>query len=120
MIQDAVPCEVQALLERQQLNGIPILLSTTSDLSLSGELCGHRIVVTRDNLAVVAEGAEPRLVNHLPLPRVDKFRARRNRLGLSPGLCGRRMGRPRGTRIHSPHGSICSLISWKTFASRAS
>ena len=75
MIQEAVPHDVKELLENQQLNGVPVLLSTTSDLSLGGDLLGHRIVVTRDNLAVVAEDGEPRLVNHLPLNRVEKFRA---------------------------------------------
>jgi len=75
MIQQSVPCEVQELLESQQLNGVPVLLSTSCDLSLSGDLRGHRIVVTRDNLAVVADGSKPRLVNHLPLARVEKFRA---------------------------------------------
>jgi len=75
MIQEPVPCDVKELLENQQLNGVPVLLSTTSDLSLAGEQRGHRIVVTRENLAVVAEGFKPRLVNHLPLTRVEKFRA---------------------------------------------
>ena len=75
MIQETVPCDVKELLENQQLNGVPVLLSTTSDLSLSGDLRGHRIVVTRDNLAVVADGPKPWLVNHLPLARVEKFRA---------------------------------------------
>ena len=74
MIQEDVPGEVKELLERQQLNGVPVLLSTTSDLSLQGDLRGHWIVVTRDHLAVVADGAEPRLVNHLPIARVEKFR----------------------------------------------
>ena len=55
MIQEAVPNDVKELLEVQHLNGVPVLLSTTSDLSLEGNLRGHRIVVTRDNLAVVAE-----------------------------------------------------------------
>ncbi len=74
MIQEPVPGEVKALLESQQLNGIPVLLSTTSDLSLKGDLRGHWIVVTRDHLAVVADGAVPRLVNHVPISRVEKFR----------------------------------------------
>ena len=34
MLQEPVPCEVKELLENQQLNGVPVLLSTTSDLSL--------------------------------------------------------------------------------------
>ena len=77
MIKEAVPCEVKELLENQQLNGVPVLLSTTSDLSLAGDLRGHWIVVTRDNLAVVVvptTRAEPRLVNHFPINRVEKFR----------------------------------------------
>jgi ATP-binding cassette subfamily B protein len=74
MITEAVPGEIKTLLENQQLNGIPVLLSTKSDLSLSGDLRGHWVVVTRDNLAVVADGNEPQLVNHLPIQRVEKFR----------------------------------------------
>ena len=74
MIQEPVPGEVKELLESQQLNGIPVLLSTTSDLSLKGDLRGHWIVVTRDHLAVIADGAQPRLVNHVPIARVEKFR----------------------------------------------
>ncbi len=74
MIQEPVPGDVKELLENQQLNGVPVLLSTTSDLSLKGDLRGHWIVVTRDHLAVVADGALPRLVNHVPIGRVEKFR----------------------------------------------
>jgi ATP-binding cassette subfamily B protein len=74
MIKEAVPGEIKALLENHQLNGIPVLLSTKSDLSLSGDLRGHWVVVTRDNLAVVADGKEPQLVNHLPIQRAEKFR----------------------------------------------
>jgi ATP-binding cassette subfamily B protein len=74
MIQENVPCEVKELLEAQQLNGVPVLLSTTSDLSLAGDLRGHWIVATRDHLSVVADGIKPRLVNALPLARVGKFR----------------------------------------------
>jgi ATP-binding cassette subfamily B protein len=74
MIQEDVPCKVKELLDDQQLNGVPVLLSTNSDLSLTGELRGHWVVVTRDHLAVVADGIKPRLVNALPLERVEKFR----------------------------------------------
>ena len=74
MIQEPVPGEVKELLESQQLNGVPVLLSTTSDLSLAGDLRDHWIVVTRDHLAVVSDGAQPRLVNHVPISRVEKFR----------------------------------------------
>ena len=74
MIQEPVPGEVKELLENQQLNGIPVLLSTTSDLSLKGDLRGHWIVVTREHLAVVSDGDQPRLVNHVPISQVEKFR----------------------------------------------
>ena len=74
MLKESVPCEVKELLEHQQLNGVPVLLSTTSDLSLTGDLRGHWIVVTHHHLAVVADGVKPRLVNHLALETVEKFR----------------------------------------------
>src|SRR3954452_2973922 len=76
MIQEAVPSEVKELLENQHLNGAPVLLSTTSDLSLTGDMRGHWVVVTHDNLAVVADGKEPRLVDHFPINRVEKFRTK--------------------------------------------
>ncbi len=83
MLKEAVPCAVHELLENQQLNGVPVLLSTTSDLSLAGEPRDHWIVVTQDNLAVVDATAEPTLVDHLPLAEVEKFRAQG---GIGSGL----------------------------------
>jgi hypothetical protein len=73
MLQEPVPCEVKELLENQQLNGVPVLLSTSSDLSLTGDLRAHWIVVTRDHLTVV-DGSKPRLIRHFPLGRVEQFR----------------------------------------------
>jgi len=75
MLKEEVPCQVRELLENQQLNGVPVLLSTTSDLTLGGETRDHWIVVTRDNLAVVETAGEPKLVDHLPINRVAQFRA---------------------------------------------
>src|SRR5688572_11327127 len=75
MLQTPVPDDVKSLLDNHQLNGIPVLLSTTSDLSLTGDVRPHWVVATRENLAVVADGAAPRLVSHVPLARVQKFRA---------------------------------------------
>jgi len=83
MIKEVVPCAVHELLENQQLNGVPVLLSTTSDLSLAGERRDHWIVVTQDNLAVVDATGEPTLVDHLPLAEVEKFRAQG---GIGSGL----------------------------------
>jgi len=75
MLDSPVPHDVKSLLENHQLNGIPVLLSTTSDLSLTGDVRPHWVVATRENLAIVADGAEPRLIGHVPLQRVQKFRA---------------------------------------------
>jgi ATP-binding cassette subfamily B protein len=77
MVQEPVPCDVKELLESRQLNGIPVLLSTSSDLSLAGDLRRHWIIGTRDHLSVVADGAEPQLVNHLKLGSIERFRTHR-------------------------------------------
>lgn len=69
-----IPSEVKELLDRERLNGVPVLLSTTSDLSLPGELRPHWLVVNREHLAVVSAEGAPRLVGHVPLARVEKFR----------------------------------------------
>jgi ATP-binding cassette subfamily B protein len=76
MLKQKVPSQVKELLERHQLNGIPFLLSTTSDLSVSGDLRKHWLVATRENLAVVSDGQSPQVELHLPLRGVEKFRAR--------------------------------------------
>ncbi len=115
MIQEPVPSNVKELLESQQLNGVPVLLSTTSDLSLAGDLLGHRIVVTGDNLAVVAEDRKPRLVNHLPLNRVEKFRRKARSARASSRPTSTTHGSTlHGTRTRWPPDSICLLTSWKT------
>jgi ATP-binding cassette subfamily B protein len=75
MLQETVPFKVKSLLENHDLNGVPVLLSTTSDLSLTGDARPHWVVATHENLAVVADGPELRLVSHVPLARVQKFRA---------------------------------------------
>lgn len=75
MLQEDIPGEVHELLENQGLNGVPVLLSTTTDLGLRGELRKQWLVITRDNVTVVADGQVPRLVNSVPVSRVDKFRS---------------------------------------------
>ena len=75
MLKEEVPCEVRELLENQQLNGVPVLLSTTSDLSLAGEVRDHWIVVTHENLAVVDVSGDPKLVDHLSIKSAVQFRA---------------------------------------------
>jgi ATP-binding cassette subfamily B protein len=76
MQREEVPVRVQELLERQQLNGVPVLLAAVSDLSLPGEIHKQWVVVNRDHLTVVADSHEPRLAFHVPLAHVDQFRTR--------------------------------------------
>ena len=73
--QDDLPVAVKGLLENRGLNGVPVVLSTQTDLGLQGDLRKHWLVITQDNLAVVTDGTTPELVNHLPVSRVDRFRA---------------------------------------------
>ena len=73
--QDDLPAPVKCLLENRGLNGVPVVLSTTTDLGLRGDQRTHWLVLTKDNVAVVADGASPELVNHVPVSRVERFRA---------------------------------------------
>jgi len=76
MLKQEVPSQLKELLDRQQLNGVPVLLSTTSDLSVAGEVREEWVIANRDHLAVVRDGPEPQVEFHVPIPRVEKFRAR--------------------------------------------
>lgn len=78
MSQDEVPCDVKELLDRQGLNGVPVLLSASSDLGLAGEARKQWLVATADNLSVVADGAAPELVRTVPLNRIEKIRSVQN------------------------------------------
>ena len=51
IFKDELPTAVYKELDRRGLNGVPILLSTTSELSLAGKPERHWIVATRDNVA---------------------------------------------------------------------
>ena len=73
--QDDLPIQVKSLLENRGLNGVPVVLSTLTDLGIRGDQRRHWLVITRDNVAVVADGTNPELVNHMPVSRVDRFRA---------------------------------------------
>jgi ATP-binding cassette subfamily B protein len=76
MLKQEVPCQVHELLDRERLNGVPVLLSAASDLSVPGDLTKQWVIANRDHLAVVSGKAEPRVEMHLPIRRVEKFRAR--------------------------------------------
>ena len=55
MLHEELPLAVKNELDVQGLNGVPVLLSTSTDLSLSGSPRRHWIVATHLNVAAVAE-----------------------------------------------------------------
>jgi ATP-binding cassette, subfamily B, bacterial len=74
MFKDELPTAVYKELDRQGLNGVPVLLCTTSDLSLSGRPEKNWIVATRNNVAAVREGDGPTVETHVPVSEVREFR----------------------------------------------
>src|SRR5262245_9901854 len=74
MLQESLPLAVREELDRRGLNGVPVLLSTRTDLSLEGRSAPHWVVVTRDNVAAVSDGDDPQVANHVPVSGVEEFR----------------------------------------------
>jgi ATP-binding cassette subfamily B protein len=76
MIHEELPPSVRNELETQGLNGVPVLLSTTTDLSLSGRPRRHWIVATHQNVIAVADGdgTQPQVEAHVPVAAVEEFR----------------------------------------------
>lgn len=74
MLHEELPTAVKTELNAQGLNGVPVLLSTSTNLSLCGRPRRHWIVATATNVAAVAEGDQPAVEAHLPLAEVEEFR----------------------------------------------
>ena len=81
MLHEELPLAVKKELDVQGLNGVPVLLSTSTDLSLSGKPRRHWIVATHANVAAVSEQAEgaanqpsPRVESYVPVADVQEFR----------------------------------------------
>ncbi|MFN5298824.1 MAG: DUF1854 domain-containing protein [Planctomycetaceae bacterium] len=70
-----LPSGVKQLLEREGLNGVPVVLSAQTDLGLRGEPGSEWLVMTERNVSVVAEQPEPYLVKNVPVAEVGKFRS---------------------------------------------
>ncbi len=75
MLKLEVPSQVHELLDRERLNGVPVLLSAKTDLSLPGELTSQWVIANREHLAVVSGDDQPRVEAHLPIRSVERFRA---------------------------------------------
>src|SRR6478672_12570737 len=74
MFKEELPLAVYEELDRQGLNGVPVLLCTSSELSLSGRPERNWIVATRNNVAAVREGNGPTVETHVPVSEVREFR----------------------------------------------
>ena len=74
MFNEELPPAVYEELDRRGLNGVPVLLSTTSELSLSGQPERHWIVATRQNVATVSDAEAPTVETHVPVADVREFR----------------------------------------------
>lgn len=75
MFHQELPLAVRAELDRSGLNGVPVLLSTTTELSLGGRPQRHWVVATRDNVATVADGDTPTVDRSVAVRDVAEFRA---------------------------------------------
>jgi ATP-binding cassette, subfamily B, bacterial len=74
MLHEELPPAVKNELEAQGLNGVPVVLSTTTDLSLSGCPRRHWIVATHLNVAAVSDGDSPKVESFVPVAEVHEFR----------------------------------------------
>src|SRR4051812_32483359 len=74
MFKEELPTAVYNELDRRGLNGVPVVLCTTSELSLSGRPERNWIVATRYNVAAVREADSPIVETHVPVSQVREFR----------------------------------------------
>ena len=118
MFRQDLPLAVRKELDRQGLNGIPVLLSTNTDLTLSGQPRRQWIVATRDNVAAVTDGDDSHRRNARARAETSPSSARRARS--APASC-----RPTSTttgstwpaiRTHSADRFHRVAGTWKTSA----
>ncbi len=74
MFKEELPTAIYKELDRQGLNGVPVVLCTTSELSLSGRPEKNWIVATRNNVAAVRESGGATVETHVPVSKVSEFR----------------------------------------------
>ncbi len=76
MLQEAAPRAVLEVMERLGLNGLPVLLTTATDLSLEGRFERLWLVVNARALTVLTDAPAPEVCLSLPIAEVEEFRAR--------------------------------------------
>jgi len=75
MLHESAPETVLQLVEHHGLNGLPVLLTTCTDLDLDGRFRRHWLVVNQRFLTVVADDPEPQVTCSLPIAEVESIRA---------------------------------------------
>lgn len=74
MLTVALPDSLRQAWSREDADGHAILLSTSTDLSLAGDLARHWLVVTPLELAVLSDAAPPRVVGRWCIERIAAVR----------------------------------------------
>src|SRR3954466_9270715 len=74
MFTEELPLSVHEELDRRGLNGVPVVLCASSDLSLAGEPERHWVVATKDAVTAVRETDSPIVETRVPVSEVREFR----------------------------------------------
>ncbi len=74
MFKESLPFAVSDELSRRGLNGVPVLLSTSTQLSLAGDPRRQWIVATQENVSAIADGDQPSVTANVPVRDVQEFR----------------------------------------------
>ena len=75
MLQESPPSSALALMEDCGLNGLPVLMTTSTDIALDGEFRRHWLVVNQRHVTVLTDSVPPEVIHALPVAEVESFRA---------------------------------------------
>ncbi len=75
MLTEPLPSTIESFRQQSGLNGLPVLLSTTTDIDLTGEFNRQWLVVTRDDVSVLSDGAAPALLRRWTIAQLSGFRS---------------------------------------------
>ena len=112
MFKEELPTAVYKELDRQGLNGVPVVLCTTSELSLSGRPEKNWIVATRNNVAAVREASVMR-GSPDPASAVDR-RSQQAEGSETFGHLGAGSGDPRTTAVVETHVPVSKVSEFRT------
>jgi ATP-binding cassette subfamily B protein len=76
MLQETPPAAVAESVDRHGLNGLPLLLTTATDITLEGQFERQWLVVNARMVAVLTEDETPQVLVSLAVADVEEFRVR--------------------------------------------